>query len=153
MFGHGSAQCAVKSYCSICAGNHKTTDCQEGSTVKCANCNGAHKSNDPGCPSRISYANLRSQYQSNRVRPKSTNFAKSPQLASSKIFPNTLNQSISTPNSSWAIPTKTSKSDAELFTLEEIKSLTFDLIRNLSNCKTKADQFEVITSLACKFLS
>ena len=43
--------------------------------------------------------------------------------------------------------------DVELFTIPELQSLTMDLINNLRNCRTKLDQFEVITNLACKFLS
>ena len=43
--------------------------------------------------------------------------------------------------------------NGELFAIPELQSLTMDLINNLRNCKTKLDQFEVITNLACKFLS
>ena len=40
-----------------------------------------------------------------------------------------------------------------LFTIEELKSITIELIKNLKCCKSKEDQFNVITTLAFKFLS
>ena len=46
-----------------------------------------------------------------------------------------------------------STQNAELFSISELQTLTFELIANLKNCKTRLDQFEVITNLACKFLS
>lgn len=154
MFGHGSNRCAVKSYCSNCAGPHKTAECPDGSTVKCANCNGSHKSNDANCPSRISYLNLRSQYRSHQVRPNRTNISLPPQLDYSNAFPNTLSKSNFHSSARWVNHNgnHTPNVNKDLFSLEEIKSLTFELIKNLRNCKTKADQFELITSLACKFV-
>ena len=39
-----------------------------------------------------------------------------------------------------------------LFSFEELKNLTLDLISNLRKCKTREEQFQVVTNLACKFL-
>lgn len=41
----------------------------------------------------------------------------------------------------------------ELFSIEEVQQITLELIARLRNCKNKLDQFEVITSIASKFLS
>lgn len=40
----------------------------------------------------------------------------------------------------------------DLFSVEQLKVLTSELIDNLKHCKSKTDQFEVITSLAFKFI-
>lgn len=40
-----------------------------------------------------------------------------------------------------------------LFSIDQLKDITFELINNLKNCTTKIEQFEVISSLAFKFLS
>ena len=49
---------------------------------------------------------------------------------------------------SWG-NTQTDSQNNNLFSFEELKNLTVELISNLSKCKSRADQFEVITSLAC----
>ena len=75
-------------------------------------------------------------------------------------FPNTLRQSNPIRPSVWPpqresnnMYSNNNNANGELFTIPELQSLTMDLINNLRNCKTKLDQFEVITNLACKFLS
>lgn len=39
-----------------------------------------------------------------------------------------------------------------LFSFEEMKNLTFELIASFKNCKTREEQFGVVTTLAFKFL-
>lgn len=160
MFGHGSSRCKVKTFCSNCAGQHKTSDCQE-STPKCANCNGPHKSTYDQCPSKIHYLNIRQRAQPPQRRPVRTEVLLTKNYSNS--FPNTLRQSVSTTTTNWQaqrdLINNRSSNNAnnncsnDLFSIEELKNLTFELITNLRNCKNKADQFEVITNLACKFLS
>ena len=145
MFGHGSSRCKVKTFCAICAGNHKTTDCHSNS-IKCANCNGSHKAMSHECPSRQKYVEIKSKYSTKKVKsnsqPQSTrNYASN--------FPNTLNQS-EQPPPSWNHQSQSTNNN--LFSLDELRIITTELISKLRNCKSKADQFEVITSLAFKFL-
>lgn len=160
MFGHGSSRCKVKTFCANCAGPHKTSDCKE-STLKCANCNGNHKSTSEQCPSKTSYLNIRLQHAPRRKVRVNTEYRSPANYNNS--FPNTLRQSEPTTPNNWvarndihhssSYNSNTFTGSNDLFSPEEIKCLTLELITNLRNCKNKADQFEVITNLACKFLS
>lgn len=164
MYGHGSSRCRVKTFCAKCAGNHNTTDCKE-SVVKCANCNGSHKSTDENCPSKTQYLNMkqRQNFTNKHQRSNRSNFAND-----NNNFPNTLQQNpiLPQPTGAWqyqrnigihnnfnANNASISQNSGELFSIQELQSLTFELITNLRKCRNKMDQFEVITSLACKFLS
>lgn len=146
MFGHGSSRCKVKTFCAKCAGNHLTADCNE-LQEKCANCNGPHKAMSQNCPSRQNYIEMKKRIVVPRTQAKSLNRFTNSNYAEN--FPNTLRQDIKKPQ--WLPQQPVQHND--LFSLEELKTLSLELIINLQNCKTKADQFEVITSLACKFLS
>ena len=80
MFGHGESNCHVKTYCSICAGPHKTDECNNTEVYKCANCNEQHKSTDSACAIRKRYLEMReklSNKASHRIQaqPKITNNA------------------------------------------------------------------------------
>lgn len=154
MYGHGSSHCQVKTFCANCAGSHKTSDCKE-TTIKCANCNGAHKSNSDVCQSKQNYLQMRERMQPPRRSVRPSGFSTSNYAGT---FPNNLHQNPpSTP--SWHPPRYTqinpnvNSQSNNMFSPEEIKNLTLELITKLRNCRNKADQFEVITSLACKFLS
>lgn len=148
MFGHGSNICNIKTFCAKCAGSHATSTCTS-TTLKCSNCNGDHKSTDNICPSRCSYVGLKERL----YKP----------TTSRNIHNRTINSrnnqsyDLSTPNNTYANvvrSTYTSQNNPsnDIFTLEELKALTFELIENLKNCKTKTDQFNVITNIAFKFL-
>lgn len=56
---------------------------------------------------------------------------------------------------SWAnvVSANGNTASNDLFSVDQLKEMTFELINNLKKCKTKVDQFDVITSLAFKFLS
>lgn len=56
----------------------------------------------------------------------------------------------SSPDPSHRPPPHTSQS--ELFSMEELLQLSRDLINTLSRCKTKHDQFQVVTDLTIKYL-
>lgn len=153
MFGHGSSRCNVKPFCAQCAGNHKTAECSV-NTIKCANCKGPHKAMSPECPSREIYKQIRQRTQpkSLRQKPEFNNRANY-----SNNFPNTLHQNSALPSTSrWNFTQPSSKpnnsGDSNLFSFEELKNLTFELITNLRGCKSREEQFQVVTNLACKFL-
>lgn len=152
MFGHGASKCRVKMYCALCAGNHKTTDCKE-QKFKCANCNGDHKALSPECPKREEYKQIRQRTQPrNRLRSQQFNTASNYDVN----FPNSLNQNqrSNTNRMGYNQPNyqNTNNNTGNLFSFEEIKNLTFELISSLRNCKSREEQFGVITNLACKFL-
>ena len=153
MYGHGSSRCNVKPFCAHCAGKYKTVECSA-NTVKCANCKGPHKAMSAECPSREMYKQIRQ-----RTQPKSPR--RSPEFNNrvnyNNNFPNTLNQSGALPNmSSWnysqPFTQVNSNINNNLFSFEELKNLTFELIANLKSCKSREEQFQVVTNLDCKFL-
>lgn len=149
MFGHGSSRCKVKTFCAHCAENHKTSECK--STIeKCANCSGQHKSTSPECPNRIKYLEIRERYKPQNRTRQNVQFSTNSNFQN--VFPNTLNQPERPSVSGWNRPQSGNNTNNNLFSIEEMKNLTIELISNLSKCKTKSDQFEVITSLAFKFL-
>ena len=158
MFGHGSSRCKVNTFCANCAGRHKTEDCKE-TAIKCANCNGQHKSTDQNCPNKIQYLNIKEKNKP--LHKKSVKFGTS--LQNEKNFPDTLQQNIRPITPIWNYSSRNKnegnnyinlpQNPGELFTMSELQQLTLELITNLKNCKNKFDQFEVITKLACKFLS
>ncbi|XP_064457165.1 uncharacterized protein LOC135368072 [Ornithodoros turicata] len=49
-FGHVNVSCPRPEQCLICAGDHATSACPEGSVPKCSNCGLAHSSVDKTCP-------------------------------------------------------------------------------------------------------
>lgn len=151
MFGHGSSRCNVKTFCVKCAGNHKSTDCNA-TFEKCANCSGNHKAMSPDCPNRANYLQLRQ-----RTLPKTFNSRRNNEHSNNPVqynvsFPNTLNQSTPEICNDWNTQQRYNNNNNNLFSIQEIKNLAMELITSLRNCKTRADQFEVITSLACKFI-
>lgn len=148
MFGHGSSRCKVKTFCAHCAGNHKSTECKE-NFQKCANCGGEHKALSPQCPSRHKYLEIRERSKPKRIHRNYPNFV--PMQNYNENFPNPLNQGTPQTNN-WSNIRQTEANNANLFSIDELKNLTFELISKLRNCKTRFDQFEVITGLAFKFL-
>ena len=152
MFGHGSSRCMVKTFCANCAGNHKTVDCKE-SIVKCANCKGPHKAMSPDYPNRETFIIIRKRAQPKSIGQRNQQFNNRSNY--NVNFPNVLNQS-ETPNTSIignSLPySQNFTNNNNLFSFEELKNLTFDLISNLRKCKTREEQFQVVTNLACKFL-
>jgi len=152
MFGHGSNHCKVKSFCAICSGKHHTSECKS-TIVKCANCKGTHKSFSKDCPIRHEYIKLKEKLR--KPLKKSSNNKQLTYQNYNTNFPNTLNQNLQQPNT-WLNQNNNLQNQSSynnMFTIQEMKELTLDLISKLQNCKSKSDQFEVITTLAFKFLT
>lgn len=139
MFGHGSSRCKVKTFCAICAGNHKTTECKS-NNIKCANCSGERKAMSPDCPSRQNYVEIKAKL-SNSKKATRPQYSNARNYATN--FPNTLNQNHS-PTTNWKYQNEIPHGN--LFSIEE-------LISKLRSCQSKMDQFEVISSIAFKFLA
>ena len=155
MYGHGSNRCMVKTFCAQCAGNHKTSDCKE-TVVKCANCKGPHKAMSLECPSRQNYNQIRMRAQPRNTRTISQQFNNGTNYNAN--FPNALNQNqmpstqITGNNQINYQNMNGNNKNNNLFSFEEIKNLTFELIASFKNCKSREEQFGVVTTLAFKFL-
>lgn len=165
MFGHGEKGCSIKTRCALCSGRHKTSECINKEKVKCANCNNTHKATDISCPVRESFLLLRENI--NRKNSRSQNYGSmnlqnrrrvstninilennafpplpkyNEKIVNASVWPNTNRNNNKTTSSN------------ELFTVEEISQLTLDVINKLKTCKTKEEQFNIITQLAIKYL-
>lgn len=144
MFGHGSNNCNINTFCAKCGGQHATSTCKE-TLTKCANCGGEHISSDSRCPSRASYINLRNRY-SNAVNRKTTP-QKAPILNPQQPMTNSWSNVV---RSNGVLHSAEQKND--MFSVEELKNMTFELISLLRNCRSKLDQFNAVTTLAFKFI-
>lgn len=151
MFGHGSNNCNVKTFCSKCAGPHKTFDCKV-DFIKCANCHDEHKSTDISCRSRNAYIGLRQRY-ANGNRPIRYHQQNNTQRQTTFTQQNIISKQSSSANMSYANVLSNDDTSNNLLSIDQLKTLTFDLINDLKKCKSKIEQLEVITSLAFKFLS
>lgn len=181
MFGHGERNCHIKTYCGICAGSHKTADCNKKDAFKCVNCNGSHKASDASCSVRSKYLEFRSNLasrknQSHQLTKKAFFSTKAPVTAPANNMPKQLNLSSMTDfpalshqnkqqvdavscvqlPSTWQSATHQPRgsfsNNNNLFTMDELNVLVMEMISKLATCKSKADQFQVVAQLATKFL-
>lgn len=170
MYGHGSSSCHLKAYCAVCAENHITKDCKNDvSNPKCAGCSGNHLSTDPGCPNRNAYINklstgnnrfprnnlpTRNTTTNNNININSSNFPHLPnnKRLNSKNLPNTSYSNVCRNYTTHHQLPDNDHSGNILFTFVELQELLNDMITRLSACKTKIDQFNVISELSLKYL-
>lgn len=158
MYGHGSSRCAVKIFCSICSGEHKAVECSS-NILKCANCGQEHKSTSPDCPSRKKYIDMKHRFMNQNARtPRRSNYPNRqsnvpyvPNNSDELQFP-ALHAGETPVNKNWS-NLKNNNTNDVLFSFDDIKNITLELIQKLKACKTKLDQFEVVSSIAHKFLS
>lgn len=157
LHGHGSKNCHLPSRCSKCAGKHTTSDCQqtEQNNYKCCLCGNSHTSKDQNCPKRINYIKM----QLNRSTKNSQNITKTIEQPknfqlNTKNFPS-LPVRKEQKFSSWlsGLNPQPKQTNNDLFSTQELLELTTELITNLQNCRTKMDQFQVITQLAIKYIN
>lgn len=59
---------------------------------------------------------------------------------------------IKTKRSISVVATNTKQPNTDLFTAEELLQLTMTLITDLSKCRTKIEQFQVVSNIAIKFV-
>lgn len=144
-------------------------------TWKCANCQGPLSASDPRCPAKLEYANLRRRLATkNRQRPMCRHIeADFPALTQMVPPPppqrgrqsyssavqgqgkSQLNENNFLNGNSFAFGNRNQNVkplNSELFSLEEINSLTQEMLAGLSAAKNCFDQFAVITNLAAKYL-
>lgn len=172
MFGHGQNNCNVKPKCALCSGSHLTSECTNPDVTKCTNCGGNHKAYSQTCPKRLEYISLREklrlknsdaprtrtttttkQYEPAAPANDTTNF---PQLTTRKqVTANTNKPALaSTTTNVWvpSPPQLCPTTSNELFSPEELIKITTELITKLRLCKTKEEQFQVVTTLAIQYV-
>ena len=95
---------------------------------------------------------IRQRTQPNRIRKNTQNYTVNTNYSAN--FLNTLNQyeMLNSSNMKYSQHLNQETNDENLFSFEELKNLTFKLISNLRKCNYRELQFEVVTSLAYKFL-
>lgn len=161
MYGHGERGCWIRTRCAICSGRHKTTECANKENKKCANCKQLHVSTDISCPARVSFLELRAKIQNRNAihnnKQRNVNRTRSNvNIIHSNNFPRLVrnNDNIVNETQQWPI-TRNNNGPVysnDMFSIEEISQLTLDVINNLKHCKTRDEQFHVITQLAVKYL-
>lgn len=181
LFGHGSMHCHARTSCAFCSGSHKTTECPKPDALRCANCSGPHKSSDLNCTSRVQYLEIRQKlsapHRSNHKKSVSAvhtqmhadpqSLSHFPPLPTRSIALRTHQSkpadrpqpltSIRIDNGITAARERMSKPAAptpsnKLFSYEEITSLLNEVLAKLQTCSSRSDQFNVITSLAIKYI-
>lgn len=142
--------------------------------VKCCNCNGNHLASSPDCPEKEKYRKLqqnlalRNQKRSNQRNRQFSNadfplIRNNSATLSHRQGPDRITPSKNGPLFSQVLqapminPTYTTNGpgnvDSEqLFSLQEINSLLNEMLTDLSRCRSKAEQFQVITNLALKYV-
>lgn len=175
-YGHGNRNCHLIPSCLLCAGQHNKVNCPAAKMInfvpKCSLCSGNHNSNDPDCPKRAEYIHIRqstsSRYKTQTTLPSANQRPTNRCLTSNPIQPSTplpnLVAPLShvTPSSSGAnkktsyasilTGPATASVNEELFTAEELIELTMVLINKLSKCRSKSEQFQVVSQLAFTFV-
>lgn len=146
---------------------HETSSCkisQSESTPKCFLCGNPHSSRDPQCPNRINYIKMKLKQSSKQSYPRkqneSINQNEQFNYQIESAYP-ALKVHKSKQFSDWFTETNNKSSHINssqhinntLFTSETLLQLTTELITNLQNCRTKLDQFQVITKLAIKYIN
>lgn len=99
LFGHSSVNCHMPTRCLVCAGEHKTANCEKKVTkanlnnqvdmsyVKCANCEEQHTANFKGCIARKVYMEIQEKKNPRLPRTHKKGFR-----LRQEHFPNSLNQ-------------------------------------------------------------
>lgn len=167
------------SKCELIAPPSTSTSTSPGSTVPivhpiCCLCNGNHTANDKECPKRMEFITMRLE-SSKRTSPNRYTHHPSQQAELSRdqqlqqypqLKPKNLPLKINqwTPNIANS-PFSFSKilenqnqqfddvnQNPNLFSVKDLLQLSNELIESLSSCKTKTEQFKVVTELTIKFL-
>lgn len=176
LHGHGSKNCTLTPRCSKCAGKHETNSCQiptQELIYKCCLCGDEHSSRDPQCPKRINYIKMKLKQSSRNENIHNTpppneqfNYENKTTFPALKVHkfkkfsdwitnPNNTNTQQYTNTPPHYTPTSYNMNETteSLLSTEELLQLTTELIINLKNCRTKLDQFQVITKLAIKYIN
>lgn len=173
MFGHGMRNCNLNKKCMKCGElTHESDQCNAQS-AKCANCGEKHQADDPSCSTRGKFIEMRTKLSSAnqkiRQKPKAkdivVNDTTFPRLNKmhhqheekthqwpfsygNRVTFNKIGGIDSTPGSSK----QSSQPSNELFSVEEIMSITKDVFTGLKLAKSKEEQLEVIFRIAANYI-
>lgn len=157
MFGHGMSFCSRKTACLLCGDAHETKSClfneqqaTSNAVFKCVNCKMSklqynHRADSDECPSRRRYVEIR-QNTNSRNNGRRNHVINSSQNATSNI-------NILPSTSSFAQivkqkrPAPPPSSDSDVWSFEEVSSLLINCLKDLSKCRNKFEQLEVIANL------
>lgn len=155
LHGHGEKNCHLQPRCPNCGEEHNITDCKS-ETIKCCNCNGNHQATNKDCSARINFIAMK---QNLSRKPKTRQIQqKRPVFNYEKDFPSFSKSTTFNPVYNWGStkhhqqPQTVDDDLDSLFNLEEIMTITRDVLTSLKSCKNKIDQFETITRLAAKYI-
>lgn len=152
-------------------GNPPETEIIRNITPKCVNCNGAHLASDNSCSEREKYRELQTTLaRKTAKKPTKNNTLRYADFPSLTVPSHGLVHHQATPRTHQTMfysqvvnsspPPPGTSNDAhqgngcsnDLFSFQEINSLLKEILHGLRGCRNKADQFEVISSLAIKFV-
>lgn len=137
-------------------------------TPTCCNCKGAHLASDPVCPEKHKYRQLQSNLA--KVNKKKTTQGYAPRKEDFPAFSSvptlqqrqvrttmpSYSQILSQPQPGRSQPTVHlnvgNDCSGDLFSFNEVNLLLSEVLQGLSNCKSKLDQFKIITELAIKYV-
>ena len=174
-FGHGSLNCHLKPKCVRCGEGHTSKLCPLISPInpripdmnlKCANCEGNHSAKFAQCPKRLEYSkaleNIKKHRNATTTKTTTNQFRSAPELANAN-FPS-INNNTSKPWTKTPIISTFSNqqshsrtfdnksTDNDLFSTAELMIIVKEILTKLSNCHTKAEQFQAIAEIACTHL-
>lgn len=179
MYGHGTSFCSKTLRCLKCGEPHESVNCKvPDANLKCCLCTGNHAANSPDCPKLKEYVLIQENVKirkhlrtTNSTTTRNTSNQRPPNLFNADKFPalssprqTQMHQMWNTTfNTNQPKPTHINRPNEEsnraeqrsahdLFTYEEILSLVSDMVSSLSGCKTKYEQFEVLTRLTVTYL-
>ena len=165
-FGHGQKHCYLTSRCIKCGAAHKSSACEHNLTpndpkskipqslVKCANCKGPHTANYSKCPKRAQY--IQTKNISNTVSQKRKNVPDFPYTTTSAARTYSRPQPSAdfhrSSKSTWAEVCRTPSTE-NVFSPLECYNIFKQFINEISKCKSKMEQLDIIARLTCEYLS
>lgn len=168
LHGHGSKNCNLPPRCSKCGGKHETLNCSidtNQSAYKCCLCGNDHSSRDKNCAKRINYIKMKLSNSTNKLKSNAnqqsiTKKAQQypPQNSYESEFPS-MKIRQDRKFSDWFAESEQSSNNnfannkESLLTPQQLLDLTLELMTDLKNCRSKMDQFQVITKLALKYVN
>lgn len=173
MFGHGGRNCHLEMRCEKCSGKHDSAKCIiDTNKAVCCNCKGNHFASNKTCKKREEFISMRMKLSSAANSKQVTRNQSRPFSYKMNEFP-ALHPNARIPTSTWPFgnqwtfnrkshidlqppaPTTlnpTSDNVNNLFTTEEIISVTKEVFSGLKLCKSKEEQLEVIFAVAAKYI-
>ena len=156
---HGARGCHLPPSCGVCAGPHNTPVCPlliekrkqnkeriDPLLLKCARCGGNHTAGYSGCPAAVTPRPTNNRAPSTYQRPPP------PKPSDVNEFPGLPQRPGNTNNQNTAPVFSHGSQSNNLFSLQELQNIMSEILINLKNCHTKQDQFNLMFSLAAKYV-